>query len=54
MPHYVFFCEECEKEFTLVLRISELETAEVKCPECGSTKVHQKAATFSAMTGKKS
>ncbi len=54
MPHYVFFCEDCAREFTLVLHISELETAVVKCPECGSTKVHQKAATFSAVTAKKS
>jgi len=54
MPHYVFFCEDCEKEFTIVLHISELETAVVKCPECGSEKVHQKAATFSAVTPKKS
>lgn len=54
MPHYLFFCEDCQKEFTVVLHISELETETVKCPECGSAKVHQKVAAFSAVTSKKS
>jgi putative FmdB family regulatory protein len=53
MPHYVFLCEACQKEFTVVIHIAELETAPVKCPECGSEKVHQGVAAFSAVTSKK-
>jgi putative FmdB family regulatory protein len=54
MPHYVFRCDACRKEFTEILHISELETAKVKCPHCGSNKVVQQVAEFAAMTSKKS
>ena len=54
MSHYVFFCEACKKSYTVVLHIAELEKGHVKCPECGSEKVHQEVAAFSAMTPKKS
>jgi len=54
MPQYVFFCEECQKEFTVSLHMSELEKGVVKCPKCGAEKVHQMAAAFSAVTSKKS
>jgi putative FmdB family regulatory protein len=54
MPHYVFFCEKCKKEFTVVLHIAELEKGGIKCPECGAENVHQELAEFSAVTSKKS
>ena len=54
MPHYVFVCEDCNKEFTVILHISELEKGGVKCPACGSEKVTQEMAAFSAVTSKKS
>jgi putative FmdB family regulatory protein len=54
MPHYEFSCETCKKPFTVVLHIAELEKGQVKCPECGSEKVHQEVAAFSAVTSKKS
>jgi len=54
MPHYVFFCQQCRKEFEKVLHIDELGRVTVQCPECGSTKVEQSVATFSAVTSKKS
>jgi putative FmdB family regulatory protein len=54
MPHYVFFCESCKKEFTVVLHISELEKGGVKCPVCAGEKVRQAVAAFSAVTSKKS
>ena len=53
MPHYVFVCQACKKEFSKILHISELEKG-VKCPECGSEKVQQQVAAFSAVTSKKS
>lgn len=54
MPHYVFFCQSCNKEFTQVLHISELDKGVVKCPHCGSEKVQQQVAEFTAVTSKKS
>ena len=54
MPHYIFSCQACRKEFTQVLHISELEKGGIKCPQCGSEKVEQQVAAFSAVTSKKS
>jgi putative FmdB family regulatory protein len=54
MPHYVFICRECKKEFEKVLHIDELGSSTVQCPECGSTKVEQAVSAFSAVTSKKS
>lgn len=54
MPVYIFLCQECKKEFTKILRISELEKGGVKCPHCDSEKVEQQVAAFSAVTSKKS
>jgi putative FmdB family regulatory protein len=54
MPHYVFVCSECGKEFEVTLHIDELGKAPVECPGCKSRKVQQAVATFSAVTSKKS
>ena len=54
MPHYVFRCQSCNKTFTRILPISELEKGGIKCPRCGSKKVQQQVAAFSAVTSKKS
>lgn len=54
MPHYVFLCQDCRQEFTHVMHIEELGKADVKCPHCGSARVTQCVAAFSAVTSKKS
>ena len=54
MLHYVFLCQSCNKEFMQILHISELEKGGIKCPHCGSEKVQQRVAAFSAVTSKKS
>ena len=54
MSEYVFFCEDCKKEFTQHLHISEREHGAVTCPHCRSTNVHQLVTAFSAVTSKKS
>lgn len=54
MPQYDFLCQDCQKKFTKILTISELEKGGVKCPECGSDKVRQQLAGFFAITRKKS
>lgn len=35
MPSYSYKCTECEKEFTDMRMISEMDFS--KCPECGAT-----------------
>lgn len=54
MPHYVFVCKDCQKEFEKILHIDELGKATVECPECNSKNVEQRAAAFSAVTSRKS
>ena len=54
MPHYVFVCRDCNKEFERTLHISELGKSSVKCPNCASEKTEQKAAAFAPVTSKKS
>jgi putative FmdB family regulatory protein len=54
VPYYVFLCKNCNREFTQVLRISELEKGGVRCPECGGDSVEQMVTGFSAITSKKS
>jgi len=54
MPHYLFVCQDCHKEFEKILHIDELDKAEIKCPECKSDKVKQEVAGFSAVTSRKS
>jgi putative FmdB family regulatory protein len=54
MPTYVFLCQDCNKEFTLILHIAELEKGGITCPQCGGKRVIQAVAAFSAVTSKKS
>jgi putative FmdB family regulatory protein len=54
MPLYDFVCEDCKEKFTKTMHFDELEKSEVKCPHCGSTKVHREVAAFFAATSKKS
>ncbi len=54
MPHYVFRCRSCKKEFELVLHIADLEKGGFKCPHCESTDVERQVSMFSAVTSKKS
>jgi putative FmdB family regulatory protein len=54
MPHYVFFCQDCNKEFSQILHIADLEKGGVVCPTCGGNRVIQAVASFSAVTSKKS
>ena len=54
MPHYVFRCKKCGKEFEQTLHISELAEVRVKCPDCGSQEAEQQVAAFAAVTSKKS
>ena len=54
MSEYNFYCEDCKKEFTRKLHISERDQAPVTCPHCHGSKVQQLVTAFSAVTSKKS
>jgi putative FmdB family regulatory protein len=54
MSEYMFHCEDCDKEFTKSLHMSERDSDAVVCPHCGSKRVHQLVTSFSAVTAKKS
>lgn len=54
MSQYVFHCQDCNKEFTQHLHISEIEKGGAACPHCGSKNVGQLVTSFAAVTAKKS
>jgi len=54
MSLYVFFCEDCNQEFTETLHMSDFEKGGITCPKCGGKRVHQRVEAFSAVTSKKS
>ena len=54
MPQYLFFCLDCNKEFTRNLHIADLERVGIVCPHCSGKRVVQQVAAFAAVTSKKS
>lgn len=46
MPHYEFYCEDCNKPFEVILTLEEYEKGQIKCPACSKKHVHQEAAAF--------
>lgn len=54
MPAYEFKCEVCEKIFTLIMKISELEEEKGSCPHCGTNSISQVLSSFFAVTSRKS
>ncbi len=54
MPVYEYFCEGCQRQFEAILTIREHDEETIFCPNCGSDKIHQVAAAFTAVTSKKS
>jgi putative FmdB family regulatory protein len=54
MSQYTFHCDDCKKEFSKILHISEAEKGGVTCPHCGSKTVNQLVTSFSAVTSRKS
>jgi putative FmdB family regulatory protein len=41
MPHYEFFCQDCQEFFDKTLALADYEGGEVPCPHCGSKNVEQ-------------
>lgn len=54
MPHYVYVCKDCKREFEKVMHMDELHKIKVECPHCGSKKVELAVTSFSAVTSRKS
>jgi putative FmdB family regulatory protein len=55
MPVYEFECAKCGKTFTEHETFEEHDRhPEVKCPDCGSTEVHQHMTPVGVKTSKKS
>ena len=54
MPNYEYRCQACDRGFMMTMRVNEHDTAEVRCPHCKGTDVHQVFSSFVAMTSKKS
>jgi putative FmdB family regulatory protein len=54
MPTYSYHCQECRKNFTVQMSITEHDKAKVKCPRCSSKKVVQQIVPFNTKTSKKS
>jgi putative FmdB family regulatory protein len=54
MPVYDYVCLDCHKSFEQVLTLHEHDAEQIRCPECGSKNIEQEAATFYAVTSKKS
>ena len=54
MSEYVYHCENCNKEFTRSLHMSEHDKGGVACPHCGSERVQQVVTAFAAVTARKS
>ena len=53
MPFYEYVCEECEKPFSVFLTYAEFDSASVRCPACGSLKVHRRIRAVRVTTGEK-
>lgn len=41
MPTYEFRCEGCDKEFDVVIRISELDETQVVCEKCNIAAIRE-------------
>jgi putative FmdB family regulatory protein len=54
MPTYEFLCNACNKAFSLVMKVSELEISKITCPHCGRKDVRQMFSSFFAKTSRKS
>jgi len=54
MPAYDYLCKDCQKTFERVLTLHEHDSETMRCPKCGSKKIEQQAASFYAVTSKKS
>lgn len=41
MPNYDFFCQDCQKQFSVYASYAEYDGLQARCPRCGSSKVRR-------------
>ncbi len=54
MPKYEYLCQNCNKNFEVIMSMKEHENKKVSCPTCKKKKVVQQFSTFYSKTSKKS
>ena len=54
MPTYEFFCDKCNKPFSVTMKIAEYEKTKIRCPKCSSDQVKRQISTIQTITSKKS
>ena len=54
MPTYEFRCNACEKAFSIVMKVADLEKSRVAYPRCGKKDVRRVFSSFFAKTSRKS
>jgi putative FmdB family regulatory protein len=48
MPHYEFFCLDCQKFFYKILSVNDNEKGEIICPYCESNNIEHCHPTISS------
>ncbi len=54
MPTYEFYCENCDKSFSLILSLAEYDKERYRCPKCETKKLKQQITSFQTVTSRKS
>lgn len=54
VPTYEFRCEDCRKNFSVVMSMAERDKGNVRCPVCRKKNVKQQLSTFLTKTSRKS
>lgn len=54
MPTYEYQCQDCNKKFSKILTLAEVDKQKIVCPHCQSTNVEQQWTMFYAVTSRKS
>jgi putative FmdB family regulatory protein len=54
MPLYEYYCEQCQREVSVSMSMSEHDRGDVACPQCGSRSLRPLVGTFFSKTSRKS
>jgi putative FmdB family regulatory protein len=54
MPLYEFYCEQCRREVTVPMTMSEHDRGGAACPQCGSRELRPLVGSFFSKTSRKS
>jgi putative FmdB family regulatory protein len=54
MPLYEYYCEQCQREITVGMSMSERDKGVARCPQCGGGQLRPLVSTVFAQTSRKS